>query len=172
MYLLVHHTRTGGYVNNTGCWLAFSATRSLNNYGTHFQALRKPIVLMLYRCSSREFRGNMQVSCPGAAPRHRCRTQVSRQPYGVVLTPLQRHISSKSKTVQSCQCRHLSSLHRICPSTQQLWRLSSASRRPCRQRLQALAMVNIEFAQPALWLGMGLIGGGLALYQLRRYNYD
>ena len=26
----------------------------------------------------------------------------------------------------------------------------------------------VDYSQPALWLGLGLIGGGLGLYQLRR----
>ena len=33
--------------------------------------------------------------------------------------------------------------------------------------LPTLAMVNVDFS-PALLLGMGLIAGGLSLYQLRR----
>ena len=46
-----------------------------------------------------------------------------------------------------------------------------ASRLACRRPIPraATAMVNVDFS-PALVLGMGLIGGGLTLYQLRRYR--
>lgn len=29
-------------------------------------------------------------------------------------------------------------------------------------------MIQVDYSQPAIWLGLGLIGGGLSLYQLRR----
>ena len=29
-------------------------------------------------------------------------------------------------------------------------------------------MIQVDYSQPAIWLGLGLIGGGLGLYQLRR----
>ena len=44
---------------------------------------------------------------------------------------------------------------------------AAARRRPAPRA--ATAMVNVDFS-PALFLGMGLIGGGLTLYQLRRFR--
>lgn len=34
--------------------------------------------------------------------------------------------------------------------------------------MDTLAMIQVDYSQPAIWLGLGLIGGGLSLYQLRR----
>ena len=44
--------------------------------------------------------------------------------------------------------------------------LSYAARRMSRQRIGPRAMVNFEFT-PALWLGIGMLGGGLVLYSVR-----
>lgn len=38
----------------------------------------------------------------------------------------------------------------------------------CRRRLTVKALVAVDYSQPAIWLGLGLIAGGLSLYQLRR----
>lgn len=38
----------------------------------------------------------------------------------------------------------------------------------CRTQAIPLAMIQVDYSQPAIWLGLGLIGGGLGLYQLRR----
>lgn len=36
-----------------------------------------------------------------------------------------------------------------------------------RSRLSVTNLVAVDYSQPAIWLGLGLIGGGLSLYQLR-----
>ena len=38
----------------------------------------------------------------------------------------------------------------------------------CRRTLHVKALVAVDYSQPAIWLGLGLIAGGLSLYQLRR----
>lgn len=57
-----------------------------------------------------------------------------------------------------CKPRGLAQLLREPPSY--------AARRMSRQRIGPRAMVNFEFT-PALWLGIGMLGGGLVLYSVR-----